>query len=130
MFDHHQWTNGGKAMNAITDVDAAQQFARSLEDREARRLGVSISEARRKVARSISASPGFLENLRRGRIKKIPSWTMQKIREAFIAALQAEVRRLEHEIHLARQTGIDPRDDDLVAAETQIEAAKKILDLK
>jgi hypothetical protein len=52
-------------VNAFTDVELAQRFARSLEDSEARSVGVSVQRAREIVARHISASPGFLENLRR-----------------------------------------------------------------
>lgn len=114
-------------MNAMTDVTDAERFARYVEDAEATRLGVKLSEARPVVARRLGASPGTLENLRRGRLKIIPNFLMARIRSEFVAVLQSEVTRLEHEIALARQTGMDHRENDLAAAQTQLVAAKKIL---
>ena len=117
----------GRNMNALTDVETAQRYARQIEDREARALGVGAMQARKNTARRIGASPGFLENLRRGRIKSIPSYLMQKIREAMIDELQEEIRRCQHEIDLAKQTGARNSDDEILAAQAQVEAAKKIL---
>lgn len=124
---HRQRTIGQQPMNAFTDVELAQRFARQLEEGEAKAVGSSIQGARKRVAQRISASPGFLENLRRGRIKTIPSYLMQKIREAMIAELQNEIARCEHEINLARQTGARNSDDEILAAAAQVAAAKKIL---
>ena len=45
-----------------------------------------------------------------------------------VATLQSEIRRLEHEINIARQTGADYRDDALASAQTQLASAKAILD--
>jgi hypothetical protein len=114
-------------MNAFTDVELARRFARQIEEREARAFGVGAGQARINTARRIGASPGFLENLRRGRIKSIPSYLMQKIREAMIDELQEEIARCEHEIALARQTGSRATDNEILAAQAQVEAAKKIL---
>jgi hypothetical protein len=64
---------------------------------------------------------------RRFRIKTVPSWMMARLRREFVALLQTQIMRLEHEIHIARQTGADYRDDDLASAETQVARAKEIL---
>lgn len=122
-----QHTKEHSVMTAYTDVDTAQKYARLLENTEARRLGLPVREARESVARRLRSSPGFLQNLRNNRIKRIPSWLMDKLKEVFIAELQTEVQRLQHEIHLARQIGTRASDDEILAAETQIEAVKKIL---
>ena len=122
-----QHTNGIPEMTAYTDVDRAQQFARVLENKEAILLGVPVKVAREHIARRLKSSPGFFQNLRNNRIKRVPSWLMDKIREAFIAELQKEVQRLQHEIHIARQTGLGASDDEILAAETQIEEVKKLL---
>jgi hypothetical protein len=53
---------------------------------------------------------------------------MNRIRAEFIAVLQSEIQRLEHEIHLARQTGADHRDDMLASAQTQLATARQIFD--
>lgn len=116
-----------RTMNAAVDIDLANRFARVLEDSEARRLGVRITTARDSVARRLKIAPGTLENIRRFRIKTIPNWLMARIRTEFVAVLQTEIRRLEHEIHLARQIGDDPRENILVAAETQLAEAKALL---
>lgn len=114
-------------MSASADVVTAERWTRVLEKAEARRLGVPEVEARKSLARKLKASPGTLENIRRLRTKLVPHWLMAKIRGEFIAALQSEIQRLEHEINIARQTGLDVRDDTLVAAETQLAKAREIL---
>lgn len=117
-----------KPMNAMSDVTAINKFARTLEDAEARRLGIKTSDARTRVAGRLGVSPGTLENIRRLRTKIVPNWLMNKVRAEFVATLQMEIQRLEHEIHIARQTGADYRDDALASAETQLASAKAILD--
>jgi hypothetical protein len=114
-------------MNAMADIEAAHRFAATLEDAEAKRLGVRRSQARISLARRLRTSPGTLENIRRLRTKIVPAWLMTRIRLELISVLQAEIIRLENEIHIARQIGADHRDDDLQAAEAQVVAAKEIL---
>jgi hypothetical protein len=114
-------------MNAMTDVEAVHRLARTLEDAEAKRLGVRLQEARSSLARRLRTSPGTLENIRRLRTKVVPSWLMARIRAEFVSVLQAEITRLEHEIHISQQIGLDHHDDDLQAAQAQIVAAKEIL---
>ena len=115
-------------MNAHSDVATVNRLARAVEDQEVRRLGVSVTAARSRVANRIGVAPGTLENLRRLRTKIVPNWLMNRIRAEFITSLQLEIQRLEHEIHLARQTGADHRDDMLASAETQLQAARQIFD--
>lgn len=117
----------GRDMNAITDITTAQKLARMIENAEARRLGVTVTAARPRVAQRLGVNPGTLENIRRLRSKVVPSWLMARIRSEFVLVLQREITRLEHEITLARQIGMDRRDDDLASAETQLHEAKKIL---
>lgn len=114
-------------MNAITDVSLVNHYTRTLEDAEARRLGVTTSAARRRIASRIGVSPGTLENIRRLRTKIVPNWLMNKVRAELIAVLQLEIRKLEHEVNLARQSGSNYRDDTLASAETQLAAARETL---
>lgn len=114
-------------MNAMTDIEAVHRFARTLENAEAKRLGVRTTEARISLARRLRTSPGTLENIRRFRTKIVPAWLMARIRAEFVSVLQNEIIRLEHEITIARQTGVDHRDDALQEAESQVVAAKEIL---
>ena len=99
-----------------------------IEDHEARRLGVPVTSARSRVANRIGVAPGTLENLRRLRTKIVPNWLMNRIREEFIPVLQSEIQRLEHEVHVARQVGSYHRDDLLASAQTQLAAARQIID--
>lgn len=115
------------AMNAIADVTVANRLAKTLEDAEARRLGLRLKDARVIVARRLGVPPSTLEHIRRLRAKIIPNWLMARIRAEFVAVLQHEIIRLEHEIHLARQAGTDHRDDDLAKAAAQVVTAKAIL---
>lgn len=114
-------------MNAMTDIEAVHRFARTLEDAEAKRLGVRMTEARISLARRLRTSPGTLENIRRLRTKIVPAWLMTRIRREFVSLLQAEILRLENEINIARQTGVDHSDDNLQAAQAQVVAAREIL---
>lgn len=120
-------TIGQKEMNAHTDVQAAQALVMRLETIEASRGKLPLAAIRERVARKVSSSPGFFENLQRGRIKSVPSWLMRKMRDALVEALQTEVQKLQHEIHLARQTGEGPDSDAIFEAETKLAEAKKIL---
>jgi hypothetical protein len=114
-------------MSAASDVLIVNRFARTLENVEARRLGISENDARGRIADRLGVLPGTLENIRRLRTKIVPNWLMNKVRLELIAVLQLEIRRLEHEVHIARQAGSDHRDDDLLAAETQLAKAREAL---
>jgi hypothetical protein len=116
-------------MTASTDVLTAHKWAGRIEEAEASRRGERVVDVRPSVARRLGTLPGTLENLSRLRLKSVPNWLMARIRAEFVAVLQSEIVRLEHEITIARQTGVDHRDDALVAAEAQVEAAKAILKL-
>ena len=115
-------------MNAMSDISTINRFAKSLEDAEARRLGIKTSDARTRLAGKLGVSPGTLENIRRLRTKVVPNWLMNRVRAELVATLQLEIQRLEHEINIARQTGADNRDDTLASAETQLAKAKAILE--
>lgn len=121
---------GGEKMSAHADVSTACQLAHGIEQAEARRLGLSVSKARPSVARRVGASPGTMENIRRMRVKNIPSWLMDRIRAEFVAVLQNEIRHLENEISIARKTRVDYSPDVLAAAETQVLAAKTLIKKK
>lgn len=116
-----------KPMNAATDVATLNRFARALENAEAKRIGASLPMARSRIASRLGVSPGTLENIRRLRTKIVPNWLMNKVRSELISVLQLEIRRLEHEVHLARQTGSNHRDGDLASAETSLATAREIL---
>lgn len=114
-------------MNAVSDIETVHRFARTIEDAEAEKLGVRVSEARKILARRLRTSPGTLENIRRLRTKIVPNWLMARIKAEFVSVLQAEINRLEHEITIANQTGAHHSSDALQAAQAQMVAAKEIM---
>ena len=120
--------DGRFEMNAFSDVATVNRLARVIEDQEARRLGIPVASARARVANRIGVAPGTLENFRRLRTKVVPNWLMNRIRAEFIAVLQSEIQRLEHEIQIARQIGADHRDDLLASAENQLAAAREVFE--
>lgn len=111
-------------MNAASDVVRTSQMVERLEELEAARLGIRVSEVRIIIARRIRMSAATIANLRRGRRKAVKSDEIGNIRAALIWALQKQVVGLEHEIHLHLQAGADPRDDDLAAAQAALVEAR------
>lgn len=114
-------------MNAVSDVETVHRLARRLEDAEAKRLGVRVSEARISLASRLRTSPGTLENIRRLRTKIVPNWLMARIKAEFVSVLQQEIARLEHEVTITKQIGLHHSDSALQEAETQVAAAREIL---
>ena len=112
-------------MSAIDS--AARDWTAALEDRERSRSGASLPIARRAVARRLGVAPGSLENLRRGRTKGVRAWLFERLRAAFIREAQQEINRLQHELDIARQSGMDPRDDQTCEVAAHIEALRALL---
>jgi len=113
---------------ATADLSTAHHFVTKIENAEAKRKNLPVTDVRPLVASKLKTSPGTLENIRRFRSKVIPNWLMQRIRAEFVAVLQNEIQGLEHEVHLARQIGSNYRDDTLASAEAQLAAAREILE--
>lgn len=114
-------------MTAHFDTTLVARHAETLTDAEARRHGVKVGEARERVARRAGVAPGFVEGLARGRIKTVSAWVRDKFRELVIREIEAEIRRLEAELAIARQSSSHPTDDDMAAAETALETARKLI---
>jgi hypothetical protein len=113
--------------SAASDIETLNGMARSLERSEARRIGTTLTQARKIVARRLGITSGAFENFLYQRTKVVPNWFMSRVRAELLSVLQMEVQKLEHEIQLHRQTGADHSGDALVSAETQLAAAREIL---
>lgn len=111
------------------DRRQARDWGGLLEEREMRRSGVKRSEARAIIARRLGATPGTLENVRKRRLKSPAKWLMDRLRGAVIRELEAEAIALEHEIHLLRQSGVDPRDNEIGAVVASLAAVRQALGL-
>lgn len=118
-------TRGGQSMNAATYVDQARIWAGMLEDREARRVG-SVEDARPIVSRKTGVPTGTLRSLRKGRLKGIGAHWFAGLQRGVIDALEGELRHVQHELQILRQTGVDPRSGPYQAAlsdETRLRSA-------
>lgn len=107
--------------NALAEASEARNLAGILVDQEHRRTGDRMV-ARRRVAQAIGVSPGTIENLQRSRLKKISGWLRDALRARVIRELESEIVRLQHEIAVLRQTGVDPRGDEMAAVRADLSA--------
>jgi hypothetical protein len=114
------------AQIAFEEADRTRELAKRLEHRVAARVG-SLAGARPIVARDIGVSTGTLETLRRGRLKRIEGWLRDKIESVLMREIEAEIRRLNHELALYRQIGRTPRPGDLEEIEADLAALKAAL---
>lgn len=102
-------------------------WAEELERREASRRHMSREDVRPFVASSLGLLPGTLENIVRRRLKEPGQRVIDAVRNAFIRELEAEIRRCEHEIQIARATGVRADEAEILEAQTHIEAAKRLI---
>lgn len=112
--------------NALAEATEARQVANMLVNRENLRTKDRVI-ARRNVARAIGVPPGTIENLQRGRLKRIAGWLRDALRARVIRELEAELVRLQHEIAVLKQTGVDPRSDEATAVRADMSAVLEAL---
>lgn len=103
-----------------------EEMYERLEERTAVRRRLKLPEARTWLARMIGVSPGTLESLRRNRLKDTDQLE-KKINGAWVKHLEAEIAALTHELEMARQRGLRPDADEILAAETCLAQARKLL---
>lgn len=92
----------------------------SIEDGEALRNRCRIAEVRPAIASRLGMAPGYLENLRRGRIlTPISARDFAALKGAYIAELQQQIADMQEMIAQSGQAS---------AAESQLAKAKAILE--
>jgi hypothetical protein len=111
-----------------SDVEQAGQMLTTMEGILGRRQGALLADIRPLIARRLRITVGTLVNIAKGRRKQVSHALMIAFRAELIGILQSEVIRLEHQILIHKQIAGSHRTDDLVEAETQVCAAKKILE--
>ena len=116
--------------SAAATVDDARRWAKFLEDREAKRSGQNVDEARPAVARRVGAAPGTLQNLRKNRLKSIAAHVYGGLRAWVIRELEAEKAALEHELQILRQQGVDPREEQVEEAQASLAEVRSALGLE
>ena len=118
-------------MTPASDVALAREWAETLEDRESRRHGISVQEARPIVARKTGVPTGKLYSLRRDRLKDVGNSILQRLGMALIRDLQTELARVEHDLQTAIQIGLDRHGGEvqsLLASRQKIRAALNLED--
>jgi len=116
-------------VSAVAYLDNARDWARRLEEAEAERTGLPVEEVRPKVAGRLGIAPGTFTSLRKNRLKSISAYAYGQINKAVERLLEGQLAHLQHELHLARQQGIDPRCDYVASIEADIRKAKSSLGL-
>jgi len=100
-------------------------LARWLEEREGARLGVPIERARKSLARRTGIAAGTFESLRKGRLKGVRDYIVERLTRAAIEALNADIERDAHALEtlrrMARQGG---------RASCQAEVARLVASMK
>lgn len=74
---------------------AAMKWLSSIEDREAKLRCQPVLAVRPKIAARMGFTPGFMENLRRSRIREVSARAHDILRRARIADILAELREIE-----------------------------------
>ena len=116
----------GQSVTPATDVTLARNWAAILEEREARRGGVSRTDARKVVARKAGVTPGKLYSLARNRLKEVSNATLRGIGGALVRDLQNELARVEHDLAIHTQIGVGIDNGEtlsLLASREKIRAA-------
>lgn len=112
--------------DALSEAREAGRLARLLVDQEHRRGNDRIC-ARRNVARAVGASPGTIENLQRDRLKQIAGWLRDALRARVIRELEAEIKRLEHELAIHKQTAMDSHHREAAAINADLSTIRRVL---
>jgi hypothetical protein len=116
----------GENMSSAAVMEQARTLARSLERRERLRVGTA-ARARSSIAGKLGIGSGTLENIVKGRVKRLDSWIRDKLQALLIRELEAEITRLTHELETARRSGARLDSEQMGEVETHLAAAKAIL---
>lgn len=110
----------------VDSMSSAVATAKTLERRERARTS-SIQVARQTLATKLRVGVGTLENLIRGRVKRIDAEIKSRLDALLIRELEAEIARLTHDLEVARQSGAHPVSQHVGAIEAHLLAARSLL---
>jgi hypothetical protein len=113
--------------SAVDDVNRFNDLAGRLARAQASRENTGVCEARKRIAPRLGVTASTLENYRTLRLKGVPHWLMQRVKDELIAILKSEMDRLGNEIHLAKNTPNNHCDDVLAEAEASLAKARQLL---
>jgi hypothetical protein len=107
-------------------MTSAISIAQTLERRE-RLRGVSSQSARETLARKLQVGLGTVENLIRGRVKRIDDTIRGRLQALLVRELESEIARLTHELEIARQGGAHLASEQISEIETHLSRASSLL---
>jgi hypothetical protein len=107
--------------------DRATSWLRVTQETRARVEGKNIRAMREPLSRELGVSTSKFERLVKGRFKQVPTWLYERIRMGMVNALEAELKRLENELHVARLCSMAPDDDDILSAQDNLKAARSLI---
>lgn len=108
------------------DMSSAISLAQTLERRERTRLGCRDT-ARRSLAEKLRIGVGSLENLVRGRVKRVDATIRDRLQALVVKELELEIARLSHELAIATQSSSRPDADEIFEVETHLKKARAVL---
>ncbi len=107
-------------------MSSAITFARTLEQRERTRVS-SVKVARARLAHKLRVGVGTVENLVRGRVKRIDATIRDRLQALLVTELEQEILRLTHELEIARQCGAHLASQQVGEIETHLAKARALL---
>lgn len=110
----------------VSGMSAAIGLAQTLERKE-RGRGLSIRAARQRLAEKLQVGYGTFENLVRGRVKTIDASIRDRLEALLIRELENEIRRLTHELEIARQSGARLDSEQVCEIEAHLAKAKALM---
>lgn len=113
-------------MTVAAQLDQARADVRRNEWRR-REAGQSAKEARSSLARELRVPKGTLENLIRGRLKRLDAWLRDGINRLVLRELEKELSRLSHELETRRRSGAHLASEQIGEVETHIEALRRAM---
>lgn len=119
-----------RSMPLTNSIELARGWARTLEDKEAKRAGAPLEVIRPVVARRHGVPESKLVSLRKNRLKDIGVALFESLRSGVIRELEAEMRHAEHQIQILRQTGADPRGGEMQSALGRIQTIREALGIE
>ena len=107
-------------------VSEAVGIVRSLERLELPRCGTRCG-AQRSIASKLHIGSATIDNLLRGRIKRIDAGLRDRLQALLINELQLEISRLSHELAIAMQGGAAAHSDEITSVEKLLSEARAVL---
>jgi NAD-dependent DNA ligase len=123
---HREWINEPK-MDA-TFENLARKWVIDLEDAESRDTGQTVREARKVVARKTGVATGTLENIRRGRLKRIGATIADKLQAYMVRNLQSEIAKKQNDLEMVLRCRGGASGNEVAELRAAIARAQSLVD--